>query len=952
MQKKRRKAYRNLIDALLNCNEGEEWELLQAHQELLNFDFIEVMQKVAEELENKGDEKGADFLWDLSDALVRVAVYQGIIEQLLNCASDEEVWQILDANRDWVDERLQQTMLEVAEDLRNQGDLDNANFLINIVEQWMGVDSNTSDAQLDFLLHLLQTIAESGGHAQKVYPLLEANIDKLDARLAEQLRAWKITTLEEAKLDEAESLAAVIVLFSNRIQQFPLGDKASKIEIAITGYGIALSVYTRDAFPENWAMTQNNLANAYLHRIRGERAENLETAIACCQQALKVRTFEAFPENWAMTQNNLANAYLYRIRGERAENLETAIVCYQQALKVCTFEAFPVNWAGTQNNLANAYINRIRGERAENLEAAIACCQQALKVYTFEAFPQNYAESLWGLGIAYQDTNQVTLAYNTFDSAIATVESLREEILSGEESKRKQAEYFNGVYSRMVETCLELSNITDAIEYVERSKTRNLVEQILTRDLKTIFPPEVVTQLEKFRDEIAAGQDQIQNGKAENPQVLAQHLQELRRQRNQLQNRYLPIGFGFQFDQFQKSLDDHTAMVELYITGNKLLAFIFTIQTQQPLVWQSQPKDLDKFFKWINGYFRAYDTKPNHWQYRLSTRLHLLAQILHFDDIIQQIPSECDRLILIPHQYLHLFPLHALPINIKQGEAKSEILMDRFSAGVSYAPSCQLLQLAQNRKRSNFTRLFAIQNPTGDLSYTDIEVEAIKSYFKTADADVLVEKDATKAAIDSKPLNTFHCAHFSCHGYFNYEKPRKSALILADAHKPAPAEPNPERYLRLSEDKVLDLDKCLTLDTIFALKLEQCRLVTLSACETGVIDYTNISDEYIGLPSGFLVAGSPAVVSSLWTVDDLSTALLMIKFYENLRKQMPLAVALNQAQLWLRDATKEELQQWTSRLPLSRNHRAELEDRFYKLGSREKPFQEPYHWAAFCAIGK
>jgi CHAT domain-containing protein len=80
---------------------------------------------------------------------------------------------------------------------------------------------------------------------------------------------------------------------------------------------------------------------------------------------------------------------------------------------------------------------------------------------------------------------------------------------------------------------------------------------------------------------------------------------------------------------------------------------------------------------------------------------------------------------------------------------------------------------------------------------------------------------------------------------------------------------------------------------------KKCRLVVLSACETGLIDFTNESDEYIGLPSGFLYAGSSSVVSSLWTVDDMSTAYLMIKFLQNLKvafdggKNVSVAVALN-----------------------------------------------------------
>ncbi|NEO61882.1 MAG: tetratricopeptide repeat protein, partial [Moorea sp. SIO4G2] len=149
----------------------------------------------------------------------------------------------------------------------------------------MAMADNTSDAQLDFLLQVLQATADSEGDAQVVYPLLKANIDKLDDRLAEQLRDWATSKLAEAEADEAKLIAAVIGIFSNRIQQLPLGDKASTMEIAITGYEVALTVFTREAFPIDWASTQTNLGAAYGNRIKGEKAQNIEEAIACLQQA-------------------------------------------------------------------------------------------------------------------------------------------------------------------------------------------------------------------------------------------------------------------------------------------------------------------------------------------------------------------------------------------------------------------------------------------------------------------------------------------------------------------------------------------------------------------------------------------------------------------------------------------------------------------------------------------
>ena len=415
MQKKRRKAYRNLIDALLNCNEGEEWELLQAHPELLDAHFIQMMQKVAEELEEKGDEEGADFLWDLSDALVSLSAYQGIIEQLLNCASDEEAWQILDANRDWVDAGLLHMVEAAAQIFSQEGDENNANWLEGLaiyLREALNLDTEVDLQSLSqeeiqtyfqFLMEIMQATAESRGDAQVIYPLLAENTDKLDGMLAEILLLWGTNTLREAEVDEAEYLAAVIVEFGNLIQQFPLGDKASNMEIAIKGYKVALNVRNREAFPEDWAMTQNNLGNAYLYRIWGERAKNIENAITALTAALTIYTREAFPQDWAMTQYNLGNAYRDRIRGERAENIENTIAAYTAALTVRTREAFPQDWAGTQNNLGLAYSTRIRGEKAENIEHAIAAHNDALTVISREALPYEWADTQDELGISYHE---------------------------------------------------------------------------------------------------------------------------------------------------------------------------------------------------------------------------------------------------------------------------------------------------------------------------------------------------------------------------------------------------------------------------------------------------------------------------------------------------------------------------------------------------------------------
>jgi tetratricopeptide (TPR) repeat protein len=174
-----------------------------------------------------------------------------------------------------------------------------------------------------------------------------------------------------------------------------------------------------------------NLANAYYSRIRGERAENIEQAITSYQQALQVFTRQAFPENWARTQMNLANAYCDRIRGERAENIEQAITSYQQALQVFTPQAFPEDWARTQHNLANAYRDRVRGEETENLKQAIALYKEASQVFTREAYPYKWAENRGELAEAFLKRASLTNDYSDLDTAITLLQTALEVAVNG-----------------------------------------------------------------------------------------------------------------------------------------------------------------------------------------------------------------------------------------------------------------------------------------------------------------------------------------------------------------------------------------------------------------------------------------------------------------------------------------------------------------------------------------
>ncbi|MBD2534276.1 hypothetical protein H6G97_34050 [Nostoc flagelliforme FACHB-838] len=182
--------------------------------------------------------------------------------------------------------------------------------------------------------------------------------------------------------------------------------------------------------------------------------------------------------------------------------------------------------------------------------------------------------------------------------------------------------------------------------------------------------------------------------------------------------------------------------------------------------------------KYLGDYYNPEDQDQIQWQNQLEEHLKKLAEILHLEEILDQVPKQCNRLILIPHRYLHLFFLHALPV-------KESYLIDLLPNGVGYAPSCQLLQQVQLRQRLDFQSFFAIQNPTEDL-YQGYErdlgtVTAIKKQF--TDANILKQDQANKSAILlginenihnvtlNQKLLKANCAFFLYHGYFNFASP-------------------------------------------------------------------------------------------------------------------------------------------------------------------------------------
>ncbi len=155
---------------------------------------------------------------------------------------------------------------------------------------------------------------------------------------------------------------------------------------------------------------------------------------------------------------------------------------------------------------------------------------------------------------------------------------------------------------------------------------------------------------------------------------------------------------------------------------------------------------------------------------------------------------------------------------------------------------------------------------------------------------------ATEKSFTSRNHKGDYILHVSTHGFFHdsssFTNPmQNSGLLFA----------NSQKYW--SNDtlatSINEADGILRADEIAKLDLSGCRLVVLSACQTGLGEYN--SEGVYGLQRAFKLAGAQSVLMSLWSIDDSATRDLMIEFYKNMISGKEPDEALVSAQRSLRD---------------------------------------------------
>jgi CHAT domain-containing protein/Tfp pilus assembly protein PilF len=256
--------------------------------------------------------------------------------------------------------------------------------------------------------------------------------------------------------------------------------------------------------------------------------------------------------------------------------------------------------------------------------------------------------------------------------------------------------------------------------------------------------------------------------------------------------------------------------------------------------------------------------------------------------VYDQIHSK--RLIIIPDGVLGYFPFEILA---KETEDRNNLnfrsipyLLKEFPVSYSYSLTLKfnpyfvkseqskntVLAFAPEYERQgvkdSISRSYHLEN----LPYARDEARMIK---KMLGGDVMIDEDATKENFLAK-AGQYNILHLAMHTIINDSVPMLSKLV----------------FTSVTNDTVSNL---LNTYEIYDLNLK-ASMVTLSACNTGT-GRLRTGEGIMSLARGFIYAGVPSIVMTLWEVQDKTGKELMREYYRNLLKGDTKDVALQKAKL-------------------------------------------------------
>ncbi|HNB51631.1 MAG TPA: CHAT domain-containing protein [Anaerolineales bacterium] len=592
---------------------------------------------------------------------------------------------------------------------------------------------------------------------------------------------------------------------------------------------------------------------------------------------------------------HLQTAICYRQQKRISESIEIALNCAD------TFDqhSLPMDASLARLLAGWGYLSEGKLAQAETLAADL---ETALQIHHWPRVAHQVFHLKGQLarlqGAQLDAVEQLTLA-------VTELEKLRGNAMI--EHRVNFVEDKQAVYETLVQLWVEQGELQKGLEYVERAKSRTLVELVTAHadahlETHTGETDPLLLQLQALRtareQKLRYTLRVLESSDPQSPPDVSNLQHEVQTLENQITDLWHQLLIRNQpkrdsgesgevnLQDIRPFLDAETVLVEYFVTDNQLLAFTLENTSAQesvqvfPLsVKMSQVKPLlthlNLNFKLVAAHPGGDDTLLQ----QAQAYLHRLYQMLVLP--LEPTLRRFKKIIFVPFDTLHAVPFHAL-------YDSRQYLIENYQ--ISYLPAATLLRYCKETHIKTTGKLIIGHSFQGKLPYAVKEAQRVAEIWGVT---AYCEEQARIS--DLRPqISEARLIHIACHATYYDDNSLFSGLMLEDGY--------------------------LTTLDVFGLQLN-ASLVTLSACQTGRSKIGG-GDELLGLVRAFFAAGTASMLTTLWPVADQSTIDWMERFYTFVKQGQTKGEAIQNAQL-----------------------------AFLRHNELPEDYRHPFFWAPFSLIG-
>jgi len=356
---------------------------------------------------------------------------------------------------------------------------------------------------------------------------------------------------------------------------------------------------------------------------------------------------------------------------------------------------------------------------------------------------------------------------------------------------------------------------------------------------------------------------------------------------------YYNLKYNFEvvsIQEIQKRLHQEAVLIEYKLVDSVLYSFI--IKKDEAILTEVSFEEglvaeVERYISLMNTFPDVTNVHKN------SLEFAVLGKNL-YDKLFPLTISPQSELMIIPDDILGYLSFDALvtdyPQSLPCDFRKIQYLIQKHPISYGYSATLifnenntqtrkkNLLAMApvypDNRTNSGFedTTMRNLTKLLTPLKYTLLEVESISKKFRGRSMTGI---DATESNFKAK-ASAYNILHFAMHTLIDDDNPFASKLVFS------------------LEGDTID-DGFLNTYEIYNLELN-AELAVLSACQTGA-GKLNKGEGIMSLARGFLYAGVPGIVMTLWAIEDISSAEIVTSFYNYLQAGLKKDHALRNAKL-------------------------------------------------------